>query len=592
MERPQILIIDDDEGVRNLLCELLTAEYDCGQSANGADAMEQVRRRSFDLALIDINLGTADGIQLAGEIARVSPDTVIVMVTGSMDINSAINSMRLGAFDYITKPFHLDVIADTVRRAIDRGNEIRASRKEKQRLSDDLERISSRLRFIESFDPITQLPNATRFETEIEHALKRGDALSVVRVSMPRFDNVRNTLGQACAQSILIDAAARLRHVLGEDIVVSRIEAADFGFFVRGGADDVVLNVISDLRDALNEPFVLEGHEFFAAPRFGIARAFGIEREARLAIADAGAALAYAIRSPDSDHAFYSPEMHLDDLDRLVLEADLYRAIERDELRLAYQPTVNVFAGDIVGVEALLRWRRGGIDDIAPLDFIGIAEDNGLILELGQWVLREACRQMREWHDQGLLLRVAVNISPRQFYGQDLVAMVDQAFEETGADPSYLDIEITESILMSDRKRAAAIVERLRALGISVAIDDFGTGASSLEQLKNLPADILKIDRSFISDIVESKECSAVVTAILDLAHRLNLEVIAEGVETQQQLERLRALKCDKWQGFLMSPPAPPDEIPALATFAAAAAAEARVPHRTPHPSFIVPIKR
>jgi EAL domain-containing protein (putative c-di-GMP-specific phosphodiesterase class I) len=277
---------------------------------------------------------------------------------------------------------------------------------------------------------------------------------------------------------------------------------------------------------------------------------------------------------------FYQPEMNVSAGARLNLERRLRRALRDNEFLLHYQPQVDIETGQVVGMEALVRWHDPEVGLIPPSQFIPVAEESGLIGPLSEWVLREACRQNKAWQDEGLPpARVSVNLSARQFQQRDIAKLVMQVLEETGLDPQYLELELTESTIMRNAEEAVSMLNELHALGIGLAIDDFGTGYSSLSYLKRFPVDRLKIDRSFVSDIGESSDDETITSAIIALAHSLNLQVIAEGVETSTQLDFLKERACDEMQGYFFAKPLPHDLIPGMlqrgAESAAMAAADA-----------------
>jgi len=321
------------------------------------------------------------------------------------------------------------------------------------------------------------------------------------------------------------------------------------------GTNDVI-ETIGSLSQVLKFAFDLPGHELFATASVGISLFPMDGDDCQTLLKNAGAALYKAKKSGGANYQFFTSDMHELATKRLALESHLRRAIQNEELLVHYQPRVSVDSLAITGVEALVRWRHPTLGLISPSEFIPLAEDTGLIVPIGEWVLRTASLQGRRWRDQGFApIQIAVNISARQFHDQDLAQTVIMILEETGLSPKNLELEITESSIMQDAEFAAGMLNRLKNMGINISIDDFGTGFSSLASLKRLPIDVLKIDQSFVREATSDPDDAALVMAIITLAHNLRLKVIAEGVETEDQLRFLQLLRCDEIQGELFSKP-------------------------------------
>jgi EAL domain-containing protein (putative c-di-GMP-specific phosphodiesterase class I) len=357
-----------------------------------------------------------------------------------------------------------------------------------------------------------------------------------------------------------------MHHLLRGEDTVSRLGGDEFVILQRFATD------ILDAQDlahrvllALREPFRVHEHELLVTPSIGIS-VFPMHGDtAQMLITRADAAMYNAKQAGRNTYRVFEADMSTFFPERLLLENDLRRAIARGEFELHYQPKVDVETGRVVGMEALLRWRHATRGLVAPAEFIPIAEDCGAIVEIGEWVLGEACRQNVRWQRAGApQLRVAVNISGVQFRQPDLLDTIAQALAASGLHPECLEIEITESVIMQDPSQMIVVLERLSKMGVHVSIDDFGTGYSSLSYLKRFPLDKLKIDRSFIRDISSDTEDAAITRAIIGLAHNLRLKVVAEGVETREQLEFLRTLGCDEYQGYYKSKPVPAAEFQRL----------------------------
>jgi EAL domain-containing protein (putative c-di-GMP-specific phosphodiesterase class I) len=325
------------------------------------------------------------------------------------------------------------------------------------------------------------------------------------------------------------------------------------------------VDTVRSLTQVLKFPFDLGGQELFATASVGVSMFPTHGDDVQTLLKNAGAALYKAKRSGGANYQFYSADMHELASRKLALETSLRRAIQNKEFLVHYQPRVSVDSLEITGVEALVRWQHPQLGLIAPGEFIPLAEDTGLIVPLGEWVMRTACLQNKEWQALGFApIQMAVNICARQFHDQDLAQTVIRILDETRLSPDHLELELTESSIMQNAEFASGVLSLLKGMGIKISIDDFGTGFSSLASLKRLPIDALKVDKSFVSDVTTDPDAAALVMAIITLAHNLRLKVIAEGVETEEQLRFLHLLRCDEIQGFLFSKPLPADALISL----------------------------
>jgi diguanylate cyclase (GGDEF)-like protein/PAS domain S-box-containing protein len=417
-------------------------------------------------------------------------------------------------------------------------------------------------------DTLTGLPNRMLFYDRLTQALSlaRRDrsALAVLFLDLDQFKLVNDTLGHAAGDRLLIEIARRLQNALRESDTVARVGGDEFTLLLRHieeGNDAAY--AAQKILAAIARPAEIDGQRLYLTTSIGISvfPADGEEAEALLINADI--AMYRAKELGRNRFELCTPAMNAKSVARLTLERDLRLAVERGELTLHYQPQVRIATGLAVGVEALLRWNHPERGLVRPAEFIGVAEETRLILPIGEWVLRAACEQAREWHRDGCPgLRVAVNLSALQFQERSLVAAVKEILDDTGVDPDLLVLEITESAAMHDAQLTVEVLAMLRGMGLRVAIDDFGTGHASLSYLRQFPIDSLKIDRAFVSDLETSREGSAIINAIVGLAHGLDLEVIAEGVETPGQLRFLAERGCEEYQGFLISEPLSSAEVP------------------------------
>ncbi|MDH4570640.1 EAL domain-containing protein [Pseudomonas sp. BN414] len=435
--------------------------------------------------------------------------------------------------------------------------------------SDISERKASeqRIHRLAYYDGLTHLPNRTLFQdrlhTALQYAERNQEWVVLMFLDLDRFKPINDSLGHAAGDRMLKDVAVRLAACVHEDDTVARMGGDEFTLLLqpratREGALNRAVHVAEQILDSLARPFVLEGREFFVTASIGIALAPQDGRELSQLMKNADTAMYHAKERGKNNFQFYQADMNARALERLELESDLRHALEQGEFLLYYQPQ---FSGDgkrLTGVEALLRWRHPKRGLVPPGEFVPVLEELGLVVQVGEWVLAEACRQLKAWHQEKMRLpKISVNISARQFADGQLAERIAAIIEDSGLPPACLELELTESILMRDVAEAMDILENLKRLGLCIAVDDFGTGYSSLNYLKQFPIDVLKIDRSFVDGLPDGERDAQIARAIIAMAHSLNLAVIAEGVETQAQLDFLREHGCDEVQGYLFGHPVP-----------------------------------
>ncbi len=428
----------------------------------------------------------------------------------------------------------------------------------------------SKLDHLAHHDSLTGLPNRLLLHARIEHSLERarrnGTRLAVLFLDLDHFKNINDTLGHPVGDLLLQETARRLAACVREEDTVARLGGDEFTLLLEDLQDAHFAGEAAQrILAALAEKFVLQGHEVFVTCSIGISLFPGDGADVTTLLKNADSALYRAKEQGRDNYQFYTQELTARALERLALEASLRHAVPRGELRLHYQPQVDLYSGRVVGMEALLRWQHPQRGLVPPAEFIPLAEESGLILPIGEWVLRTACARLKAWIDAGLpKIRVAVNLSSRQFNQKNLFDTVAGVLRDTGLDPHCLELELTESLIMRDPEAAIATLARLRSLGVYFSIDDFGTGYSSLSYLKRFPIDRIKIDQSFVRNITTAPEDAAVSQAIISLSHSLNLKTVAEGVETAEQREFLRSRQCDEVQGFHFSRPLPEEEMEQL----------------------------
>jgi len=444
--------------------------------------------------------------------------------------------------------------------------------------SDISERKASeqRIHRLAYYDALTQLPNRTLFQDRLHSALQHGERhqewVVLMFLDLDRFKPINDSLGHAAGDRMLKEVAVRLSACVDGDDTVARMGGDEFTLLLnsqpqREGALTRAIHVGEQILASLEQPFILEGREFFVTASIGIALSPQDGNELSQLMKNADTAMYHAKERGKNNFQFYQADMNASALQRLELESDLRHALEQGEFKLYYQPQ---FSGDgkrLTGAEALLRWQHPQRGLVPPSDFIPVLEELGLVVQVGDWVLREACRQLAQWHEAKIRVpKISVNLSARQFAEGDLHQRIAQILQHSGIPAGCLELELTESILMEDVANAMQTLGSLKKLGVYIAIDDFGTGYSSLNYLKQFPIDVLKIDRSFVDGLPHGEQDGQIARAIIAMAHSLNLKVIAEGVETLAQLDFLRGHDCDEVQGFLLGRPMPPQQFTALFT--------------------------
>jgi diguanylate cyclase (GGDEF)-like protein len=418
-------------------------------------------------------------------------------------------------------------------------------------------------RLVATHDALTGLPNRAMLNQRLDHAIgqsrRHGRRLAVLFIDLDRFKIINDTLGHDAGDELLRETAKRFSSALRTSDTVARLGGDEFVVLIENVPDPLYVGSLAQkLISTLHAGFVLSGGEYHVSASIGISTYPDDGEDIQTLLKNADIAMYRAKEQGRDMFQFYSTQMNVHSAERLALESGLRRALERDELVLYYQPVVDMTSGLIVGMEALVRWQHPEKGLLSPDTFIQIAEETGLIIPLGEWVLRTACETQVAWEKSyGRPVTMAVNISPRQFILGDLLKTVARVIHQTGCDAGRIELEITESLMMHNRERAVVLIAQIKELGVHVAVDDFGTGYSSLSYLKRFPIDCLKIDRSFITDIPQDADNAAITQAIIAMAHSLELRVIAEGVETEAQLRFLREHGCDQVQGYYFSPPLP-----------------------------------
>ncbi|MRW89633.1 EAL domain-containing protein [Duganella sp. FT80W] len=554
-DTPHVLVVDDDRSTRSTLRHTLQRDgFRVDEASDGQQALTMLAHLQPDAILMDAMMPVMDGFTACARMQELpnAADIPVLMITALQDNASVERAFAAGASDYIPKPIHYAVLSQRVRRIIE-GN-----------------RAEKRIRHLAYNDVLTNLPNRTLFfellASSIDQAQGHGQQVAVLFMDLDRFKYVNDNLGHGIGDRLLQAVAQRVRNTVRAGDSVARLGGDEFTVVLHeldspAAAATAAHNIVR----ALSAPFPIDGHEIFVTASVGIAMYPHDGSDVATLVKHADSAM-YRAKRTNSGFQFYEPSMEHSISEHVRLESDLRRAMEHQhQLEVHYQPQACVDSGRIIGMEALVRWRHPSRGMIAPVEFIPLAEETGIINQLGEWVLRTACAQLQQFLRAGLPeMRVAVNLSVRQLLQKDFAASVEAVLAETQLPPHLLELEITESTLMENAHDTLAALHRLRELGVRLSIDDFGTGYSSLSYLKRFPIDIIKIDRSFVQDLPQDQDDASIVSTIIALAHSLRLEVVAEGVETDQQLAFLADRGCDLMQGYRLSPAVPADQFQAL----------------------------
>ncbi len=427
----------------------------------------------------------------------------------------------------------------------------------------ELKEAQQQLEYLANYDGLTRLPNRRLFSDRLSHALDRARRheiqLAVMLIDLDNFKVINDTLSHDRGDRLLQAVAGRLMECVRQEDTLARPGGDEFTLLFETLTEvREVARTAERIVHALSLPFHLDHHEIIVTASIGISVYPSDGQDFQTLMKNADTAMYRAKAQGRNHYQFFTADLHAQAQARLTLETGLRRALKRGELFLLYQPLVEIATGQTVGMEALLRWQHPDLGVLLPGKFVPLAEETGLIVPIGRWVLETACRQVQAWTRAGLTeLRMAVNLSPRQFRQTDLGRMIEQTLYKTGVSPSCLELELTEQAVMEDVEAASQVLHELKSLGIGLAIDDFGTGYSSLAHLKRFPLDRLKIDQTFVRDVVTDSNDAAITQAIITMAHSLKLKVLAEGVETLEQLRFLKAQGCDEAQGYYFQPPGP-----------------------------------
>ena len=516
------------------------------------EALAVLRAERVDVLLVDLRGRAEERLTPVVQTREVLARLPIIVLSDRDDSEEAVQALRLGAQDYLVDALHdPPALRRSLRHALER-----------HRLLAELLIARHRAQFVATHDALTQLPNRILLHDQLARSLAHADRsdgqVAVLFVDLDGFKTINDTLGHAAGDELLVQVGERLASCTRQADMVARIGGDEFVVMTQGAGREHAPGTLAEkILERLARPFVLSGREYWMSASIGIAVYPRDATEVGELIRNADVALYQAKAQGRNTYRFFSAAIDTKVHKRLAIESRLRRALDQDELELHYQPKVEAATGRITGAEALLRWKDPDLGRIPPHEFVPIAEESGLIHAIGDWTLRRALAQLASWRERGLAesLVMMVNLSSCQIDADGLREKVTAALWDTTLHPRDLSLEVTESAIMKNERRAVEVLGELKRMGIAIALDDFGTGFSSLNYLKRFPVDTVKIDRSFVRDLAFDPDDAAIVAAILSIARQLDLNVVAEGVETTEQRDFLTERSCPEIQGFLFSPP-------------------------------------
>ena len=544
MSQKKILIVEDESIIAEDISDsLISLGYRItGMVYSGEEAIEAAAKFRPDLVLMDVNLqGEIDGITAAAEI-RSRFQIPVVYLTAYADENTLRRVNATKPFGYIVKPFEEKNLHTTIQLALHRHE----------------------------YDSLTNLPNRSLLREQLNQVLEKQKELPamipVITLSVDRINRINSTLGHDIGDSVLCKVAQRLSNCRENINIVARLEAAEFAIVIQPVTEKQdAAKIAQNILDIVAQPMIVKGSELYLTASIGISLSPSDASDGDQLLKNAYTAMYNSQQQGGNNYQFYMAKTANSSINIFTQETCLRNALKRSEFEVYYEPQIKIKTGKIIGAEALVRWNHPERGRVSPAEFIPMAEEMGLIAPLGEWVLETACRQTKAWQTQGLPpLRVAVNLSARQFEQKNLTERVSQILKETNLDPKCLELELTEGLILQDETAAHQAFTVWRNMGIRIAIDDFGTGYSSLSYPKRFPFDAIKIDKSFIRDIADDRQNAAITIAIIQMAHYMNMTVIAEGVENESELAFLCAHGCDEIQGYFFSRALPRAEFEAL----------------------------
>jgi len=550
-----VILVDDNQGdvslIYNYLSKSNNEQYSLTSFERFGDAVAELNKNTYTVMLLDLSLPDGSGIRILNKAHQIVPDMPIIIITDQEDDELAIKAVKSGAQDFIVKnTFDASLLFRSIRHAIER-----------KRLWVKLAQTEKREHYLATRDVLTGLPNRHTYNDRLKRGLqyckRYGGKLAVMFMDLDRFKFINDTLGHKVGDLLLKEVAERIQTCLRDTDIVARLGGDEFIFLLPKIDQSLkAAKVAKHILKVLNKSMYIESQEIYISASIGIAMYPSDGDTATKLIQNADMAMYSAKESGRNKYDFFTKKMNQVVTNRLRLENDMRAALKNNEFYLEYQPVIDSQTQKMVGNEALIRWRHPKKGRLYPKSFITIAEETRQIIEIGNWVLEQACIQNKKWQDRAFsTLRIAINVSAVQFTQTNFVQKVRDILIRTDMDGKYLELELTEGILMQDTDLTINVLSELRSMGVRISIDDFGTGYSSMSYLKTFPLDILKIDQSFIKDLPHDAKDSAIVTAIAEMARGLSLEIIAEGIETKEQNEFVKKIGCHCMQGFYLQKP-------------------------------------
>ena len=560
-----ILVIEDVEALREEIMEMLSYEgFGVLGAENGLVGVQIAKTYLPNLIICDIAMPELDGYGTLMALRQEPKTSMIpfIFLTAMTEKADMRQAMQLGADDYLTKPFTSAELLGAIASRLQKYDSVR------EHYYDEIKAVGARFEYLSHHDGLTQLPNRILFLESLSqavlHANINNKSLALLLLDMDNFNVINNTLGTDIGDQLFIAIAERLKRYSAPCDMVARLQGDEFAMIISDVVNPTSIKIEAQkILDLISRPYNLYGHQVFITSSIGITLFPDDHQETEGLIKNAELAMYYAKTHGRNSYKLYSSDLNTQSSEYMALANSLHRALDHHEFRVFYQPLVDLQSGKIIGAEALARWQHPDLGIIMPSKFMPIAEETGLILRLSELILQEVCLKMKSWSELAINYGfIAVNLSGQYFRpDNNLIEIIDKVLKESGVEPHHLELELTESIIMKNANFTIDTLSRLQSIGVKVAIDDFGNGYSSLSYLKHFPVNILKIDRCFIQGITTDQHDSTILLAIIDLAHSLSLQVIAEGVETTEQVEFLKEHGCDQIQGYFFSPPLPDTEF-------------------------------
>jgi diguanylate cyclase (GGDEF)-like protein len=575
----RLLIVDDIADNRTILSRFFGRRgFQTVEAENGAAALALIAEQSLDAVLLDVVMPEMNGLEALKRIrATHSPSNLpVIMVTAKVETQDIVQALELGANDYITKPVDFSIAFARVqsqlarkqaeRALADYVHKLESTNKQLEHEISERKQSEARVRYLAHHDALTGLGNRVHFRDQLVRALGRvdedGGTLALLFIDLDQFKLINDTLGHRIGDMLLAGIGERLKGAVHENDMVARLGGDEFAIIQMMKERPEEAGLLADkIMDAVAVPYDIEGHQLAVRCSIGIALAPADGNDPDVLLSNADLALYRAKAEGRGSCRFFEAEMNALAQATRLLEIELRNALHSGQFELYYQPLFNLAADRIAGFEALLRWNHPTRGLVSPANFVPLAEDIGLIIPLSEWVLREACSEAKRWPRD---IKLAVNLSPVQFRSEGLVQNVKSALETSGLEPGRLELEITETVLLDENKMTMQALHELRSIGVGISMDDFGIGYSSLSYLRTFPFDKIKIDRSFVCDLPEKGDSTAIVRAIINLASSIGIATTAEGVETEEQFSYLKAQGCTEVQGYLISHALPVQDVHAL----------------------------